>query len=258
MYQVDDDRHVADEPMETIHLYVVREGQTRPSIIPVIISILTLSFLIAIGILPLKTFTAYVSIIPTGIKTYPATSANGTLTITNGSIISQELPEGMILIGKDGIEVVTDTAVFVPAGSASGYGVAHVLAHTARAGAAENIAKLDIDTVEGSSIYIRNLQPFTGGADSYSDRFITSQDRQNAISQARTILLPQTFSGLLQSLCKETVTGREKLSVTWICQFVRYDIPKLPGVKVLSAQVKGQVIVLAVVYVARSRIFTVK
>ena len=71
MYQVE------DEPIETIHLYVVREGQKRPSLALVIISFLALSILIAFGVLipyqqpelrtairvpavllPLKTFTA--------------------------------------------------------------------------------------------------------------------------------------------------------------------------------------------------------
>ena len=50
MYQVDDEPQAA-EPVETIHLYIVREGDKKPSLVPVLISILTLSFLIAIGIL---------------------------------------------------------------------------------------------------------------------------------------------------------------------------------------------------------------
>lgn len=45
MYQVE------DEPVETIHLYVVREGQLRPSLIPVLMSILALSLVIAVGVL---------------------------------------------------------------------------------------------------------------------------------------------------------------------------------------------------------------
>src|SRR5712691_7525388 len=102
MYQVEDD------PIETIHLYVVRGGQKRPSLIPVIISVLALLFLIAIGVftpytqpeqrasirvpavpLGVSSFRVSVAIIPTGVKTYPATVAHGTLTITNGSVIAQ-------------------------------------------------------------------------------------------------------------------------------------------------------------------------
>ena len=276
MYQVDDEP-TTTEPVETIHLYVVREGQTRPSIAPVIISVITLCFLIAIGIrtpyqqpeqrasirvpavlLPLKTFTATVKVIPTGIKTYPATVAHGTLTITNGSILAEELPAGLILTGKDGVEVISDTAVFVPAGSATSLGYATVSAHAVIAGARGNLQALDIDSIEGTSLYIRNLAAFIGGADRYSVKFATSQDRQTALTKARSSLFPQTLSGLLESPCQETVTGREVLTVAWTCQFVSYNIPNLPGVKVLSAQVKGKVIILEVVFVARPKPFPIK
>src|SRR5690348_8862942 len=96
-----------DEQPETIHLYVVREGEPRPSLMPVIIpailAVVALSTLAAIGLallypqpveralirvpavpLGVKTFTASVAVMPTGIKTYPATTAHGILTITNG------------------------------------------------------------------------------------------------------------------------------------------------------------------------------
>jgi hypothetical protein len=58
--------------------------------------------------------TARVVVIPTGVKVYSATTAHGTLTITNGSVISQTIPQGFRLNN-----VVTDTAAFVPAGSAN-------------------------------------------------------------------------------------------------------------------------------------------
>src|SRR5438067_5849932 len=107
MYQVDDDQRATDKPIETIHLYVVRKGQEHSSLLPVLISMFALSLLIALGVLlpyrqpetralirvpavllPLKTFTTSFSVVPTGIKTYPATAAQGVLTITNGSILS--------------------------------------------------------------------------------------------------------------------------------------------------------------------------
>src|SRR6266699_6198099 len=171
-----------DEKPETIHLYVVREEEPRPSVLPIVASVLLLLCIIAVGtlfpyhqplehktlrvpaiFLPLKSFTASAPIIPTGIKTYPATSAYGILTITNGSVISQTLPQGFTIDG-----VATDNAVFVPAGSANGYGHATVQAHALLSGNAGNLPTLAINQVEGSSVYIRNLQPFTGGKDAYS------------------------------------------------------------------------------------------
>src|SRR5438270_12345090 len=107
---------IVDDEKETIHIYVMREEAARPSVFPLIVSACTLLFLIALGVLtpykqpevrkairvpavllPLKTFSTSVKIIPTGRKTHPATRAAGTLTITNGSILSEELPKGMIL-----------------------------------------------------------------------------------------------------------------------------------------------------------------
>lgn len=276
MYHVEDEQS-AQEPVETIHLYVVREGQESPSIVPVIISILALSLLLAIGIvtpyqqpetrafirvpavlLPLKTFTASVAVISTGVKTYPATTAQGVLTITNGSILAEELPKGLIVTAKDGVEVTTDQAVYVPAGSPTGLGYATVAAHAARAGAAGNIPSLDINSVDGTALFIRNTQAFTGGADSYSVKYATPQDRENALSKARTRLLPQTLTGLLESPCQEIVTGSQVLHVRWTCQYVRYNVPDLPGVRVLHAEVRGKIILLAIVFVARPRILTTK
>ena len=264
MYQVD------DEPIETVHLYVVREGQERPSLVPVIISVIALSFLVAIGVLtpyqqpeqrasirvpavllPLKTFSTSVQVIPTGIKTYAATTAQGMLTITNGSILSEELPKGMILTGKDGVAVITDQLVFVPAGSATGYGVATVSAHAAITGTSGNIAPLDIDSVEGTALYIRNLQPFTGGAESYSVRVITAQDSQNALVQARATLFHQTLSGLLSRPCLEHVSGATSLHVAWTCQLVTYRVPALPHVRVQQVQVIGSSVFLTITYVPR-------
>ena len=73
------------------------------------------------------TFSTSITVTPTGIKTYPAPTAHGVLTITNGSILQEELPQGMIVTAKDRVEIITDTAVFVPAGSATGLGYATVM-----------------------------------------------------------------------------------------------------------------------------------
>jgi hypothetical protein len=265
---------VDEEPVETIHLYVVREGEKRPSLIPAILSIFALSFLVAIGVLlpyqqpeirttirvpavllPLKTFNTSVAVNATGSKTYPATTARGILILTNGSILSQELPQGMIFTAKNGVEVVTDAAVFVPAGNASAFGVATVSAHALVSGLQGNLRAFAIDQVYGTSLYIRNLHSFTGGQNAYSVKFITSKDRQISLSQARQSLMQQTLVGLLPSPCTETVTGSQTVHVTWTCQFVTYHSPQ--G-KVLHAEVHGQVVVLDIVVVERPRILTTK
>jgi hypothetical protein len=143
-------RVMKDKP-ETVHIYVVREEE-RPSLLPIFLSVIALLALVVVCTLfpyqqpeireairvpavlpPLQTFTTTVQVIPTGVKTYPATTAHGILTLTNGSVVSSELPKGLLFSGN-GIEVVTSSDVFVPAGSASGYGYATVSAHALMSG----------------------------------------------------------------------------------------------------------------------------
>ncbi len=236
-----------DEKPETIHLYVVREEEPTPSLLPIFLSAVALSILLAFCVLtpyqqpvtrltirvpavllPLKTFTATVAIIPTGIKTYPATTAHGVLTITNGSVIAQTIPQGFRL-GN----VITDRAVFVPAGSANGYGYTTVSAHALLSGKQGNIPAYTINQVEGSSVYIRNLVAFRGGRDSYSVKFVTSQDRRLAISRSRYLLTSSIST--LHYPCFEQVSGA--VTVTWRCQFLTYSLPMymhVTGVRIIG------------------------
>jgi hypothetical protein len=250
---------IVDEKPETIHLYVVREEEPKPSLLPIVLSVVALSILVAVCVLtpyqqpvtraiirapavrlPLQTFTAQVAVIPTGVKVYPATTAHGVLTITNGSIISQTIPQGFKLEN-----VITDRAVFVPAGNANGYGYAVVSAHAAIAGTYGNIPALAIDTVLGSSVYIRNLAAFQGGSNAYSVRFVTAQDKQAALATARQHLA--VVSTGLHYPCSETMSGT--LAVTWRCQFLIYHVPAY--MHVTGVRIIGKNLLLAVWFVAR-------
>lgn len=256
MYQVE------DEPIETIHLYVVREGDKRPSLIPVIISVFALSILIAIGIstpykqpeqrtslrVPavlsfMRTFSVAIKIVPTGIKSYPATFAHGTLTITNGSVISQELPKGFIVTADSGIEAAIDQAVFIPAGSANGFGISMVSAHLLTSGI--NMSTLSINQVIGTSLFVRNLSAFTGGTPAYSVKFITSNDRSLAISNARAIVASKVVG--LHYPCQETITN----VLIWHCQFITYSVPSY--MHVTSVQLQGKEVLIHAWFVPRPR-----
>lgn len=139
----------------------------------------------------------------------------------NGSIISQTLPSGFIFTTDSGVSVATDQAVFVPAGNANGYGVAYVSAHALVNGSPGNIPALAIDTVIGSSVYVRNVAAFQGGKDTYSLRFATAQDRQQAVTTARHLLAAETTG--LHYPCAETMSSA--VIITWRCQFLTYHIP---------------------------------
>src|SRR5437763_1105718 len=230
--------HTLDDQPETIHLYVVRETAPRPALLPIILSIAALFGIVVLSVadpyqqpvtrltirvpatlLPAKTFTASTAIIPTGVKVYPATTAHGVLTITNGSVIAQVIPAGFTVQN-----VATNRAIYVPAGSATGYGYAVVPAHALLRGKQGNIPAYAINQVEGSSVYIRNLSAFRGGRSYYSVNVVIPQDRQTAIEQARSLLGAQ-----LQGLhypCREWYSSKkQQLIATWRCQFVTYQLP---------------------------------
>ena len=267
------------EPVPPAYLSstVIYEGEQpgankRPFFFALCFSLVALFILLAIGVtssyqqpevretlhvpailLPLKTFHTSVTIIPTGRQMHPATTARGTLTITNGSILSEELPQGMTVTSSNGVEIVTDEAVFIPPGSAAGYGFATVSAHAVIPGSSGNIPPLAINQVEGTALYIRNLRPFTGGHNAFTTTFITPTDRANALSSARTRLKAHTFAGILFRPCAESITGNQTLYVTWSCQFVTYHIPSY--MRVTGVHVQGRYLLINVVFVARPRPF---
>ena len=255
-----------DEKPETIHVYVVREEVPKPSLLPIFLSAFMLFLLVILCVfssyqqpdirktirvpailLPVQSFTATAAIIPTGSKTYPATTAQGILTITNGSVIASEMPQGLIFTSSNGTEISTDSSIFVPAGSAGGYGYATVSAHALISGKQGNIPGYAINRVEGTSIYIRNLKPFTGGRDAYSVRIVTPLDRQNGLANARNFLLHRTMGKLLLNPCKEdSQATRAAIAVTWTCQFVTYSLPAY--MRVARVRVTGKYLFLDVVY----------
>ncbi len=230
-----------DEQPETIHLYVVRE-EVKLSLFPIFIPVQALIVIAAlctlfpyqqpvtritlrVPVIPLaiKTFTAQAAIVPTGIKTYPATTAHGILTITNGSVVAQTLPAGLTIVSNGGILVVTDRATYVPPGSADGYGFSTVPAHVLTAGI--NLATLSVDQTLGTSLYVRNLQPFTGGRPAYSMKVVTAQDRQRAIQKTRSVLARVSIG--LHYPCNDALNiGKQTVSESWRCQFVTYHIPE--------------------------------
>src|SRR6266566_8318520 len=172
MLHVDEEQ---DQVIETLHLYVVPEEIHHPSPLPIVLSVLALSVLFTLSLFPyrqplvrttlrvaavfppIQIYTTIAHVNATGIKTYPAVIAHGILTITNGSVVSQELPPGLLFATSSGVEVITQTSVFVPAGSALGYGYATVQAKAVTGGTQGNIKALSINSVYGTSLYIRNM-----------------------------------------------------------------------------------------------------
>jgi hypothetical protein len=264
------------DPIETIHVYMVSEEEERKPyvLVPLVLAVFCLLTIVSVTVysgkhplyehttlrvpaifLPPKHFSLRVSVIPTGVKSYPATFAYGTLTITNGSVVSFHLPQGLIFTASSGSEVITTDSVDVPAGNGTSYGVSYVQAKSLSAGVNGNISPLAIDDVYGTSLYIRNYQAFKGGEESYSKAFIQPQDINLALSQARNILIQHTLSGMLYRPCSEKTVGVQTLQVSWICQFITYA--HVQG-KVVSTKVQGKFVVLEVENVARPGRFVIR
>src|SRR5438045_1478644 len=120
--------HIVDEPIETVHLYVVREEQKQPyTALPLFMACVCLMLIAGLTFysgehqvyehtrltlpahfLPPQSFQVSQAIIPTGTKNYPATTAYGVLTISNGSVIAQVIPAGFTVQN-----VATDAAMYV-------------------------------------------------------------------------------------------------------------------------------------------------
>jgi hypothetical protein len=190
-------------------------------------------------LLPLKVFQATQPIIPTGIKTYPATYAHGWLTFSNGSVIGQSVPVGYVIDN-----VVTDRPVYVPGATANGFGIVTVAAHMVISGT--NLPTLAVNEVVGSSLFIRNLSPFTGGRPAYSVQFVTEQDKSAAMAKARNNLASRVI-GLHYPCSENQFRDVSKMVVTWRCQFLTYHVP--PNMHVTNVQIQGKNLLLNVWFI---------
>src|SRR5579859_6548864 len=89
------DMYQVKEKPERLYLYVVRDDEPSPSLLPIALSFLSLLLVIAVGVLspyrlplvqqairvpvhllPVQTFSAAEPVIPTGVETIPATAAS--------------------------------------------------------------------------------------------------------------------------------------------------------------------------------------
>lgn len=255
--------------IKTVHVYFYREQphiSQKPTNDPLFAFVALLLLIIAIAALCLiPTSQAYtiqtvrvpahmrllslqttVQIVPTGIHTYPATQASGTLTIYNGSFLAESLPARFIVTTASGVEVQTDQAIAIPAGSPpASYGTATVSAHAAAPGEAGDIPTLAINQTYGSALYIKNLGAFTGGHDAYTQSYATSSDVTTALDTAREQLNAKQPAGLTTGPCSEKVARSAlTLSLVWSCSYVTYQVPE--GAQIVSVHVLGNVVLLSI------------
>lgn len=291
MYLLDEDQDEQNEPIETLHIYIYQDepDQSQHSFSPQIrqriqggfIILILLCGIIALCLipntpaytiqtvsvpaqfLPLQHFEIKTPITPTGTRSYPATIAHGTLTIFNGSVLTETLPAGFIVTSQNDVEIVTDQAATIPPGNPPAYGIAKVAAHSLTSGTQADIPAYAVNSAYGASLFLKNLTPFTGGADARTITYATSKDTYTALTNARYTLSAHIKNHpgdeLLVRPCKEKTEQKELVvTVLWACQFVSYTYSPPPGAKVLSAQVREGSVLLQIRFVVRPRIIAVK
>lgn len=288
MFQVDNQQDQDQDAItETLHLWVTQDDIKQPSPFPIVLSLLTLFVLFILCVLsparqplerttirlaavypPIQTYTSVAHVTATGIKTVQATVAHGILVLTNGSVVGQDMPAGLVFASSSGVEVITTSGVYVPAGSALGYGYATVEAKAVTGGIQGNLPALAINAVYGTSLYVRNLAAFTGGKDAYSFKVETDQDKQTAISTARGILIAKAIhlDTYLVRPCSEKASFSDEteaiqeqhsqLSLVWQCQYMTFSVPRY--MRVTDVKIAGKYVLVSVEYVMRPSIIWFK
>ncbi len=143
-------------------------------------------------LLTAPTRTQAVTVPTTGKGHQPATQAHGTVTFYNQAPTAQTIPAGMLLSGADGVQVVTDQEVVVPAAHLPAQGQVTVAVHTVQAGPGGNIGANDLNGLCCfAGIAVQNRQAFVGGANARDFPAVETRDVRGAATPLTTTLSSQ-------------------------------------------------------------------
>jgi hypothetical protein len=177
--------------------------------------------------------------------TFPAQQATGIITFYNGRSIDQKVNAGTTFNVANGVQIITDKDVDIPAANLPNVGVATVSAHAVPAGEVGNIAPLTVNVPDccggGGTISAKNLTAFHGGQNAYtvvsqSDIDGAANALETSLTQsAQTALQKQVHSGeqlVAPAQCTDKVTsdhnagdraGNVTVTVTATCTGETYD-----------------------------------
>jgi len=145
-----------------------------------------------------RTQTSRSTIPATGSGHQDAQSARGQVTFYNLATYSIAIPAGVTLTGRDGVQIVTESATQVPAGNPPTMGSATVAAHALHTGPRGNIAAGDIDVLCcADGIVVKNQQAFGGGRDARSFTAVSQADIDGAAAPLVSGLMPRARADLL-------------------------------------------------------------
>lgn len=162
--------------------------------------------------LPSATRSGSLTVPTTGTNYQPAVQAHGGLIFFNPLTYPVRISAATtVLVGGDGIHVILDSDVVVPAAQPPLEGQISASAHAMVAGAAGNIAALDLNGQCCSpGMLVRNPAAFSGGQDRVPFQAVSAQD----IQQARTSLVSQLQQDSQQALQGQLQEGQSLLDPT--------------------------------------------
>jgi hypothetical protein len=121
------------------------------------------------------------------------------------------------------------------------------------------MSTLSVNQVVGTSLYVRNLTPFTGGRPAYTVKVVTAQDIQTASNVTRALVASQKdqVGAFLAKPCKETtLLSHTLIPLSCGCQFATYQVPSYMCVQ--GARLIGSNFLIDVTFVPRPHQIWVK
>ncbi|HYL42788.1 MAG TPA: baseplate J/gp47 family protein [Ktedonobacteraceae bacterium] len=128
-----------------------------------------------------------------------ATQARGLITFYNAATMNQTIDAGELLVGADGIQVVTDQPITIPAATPPTEGQAAVTAHALNVGAQGNIAAHDIGGACCRDNVFAYNSPFHGGQAERDYHTVTQADIDGVVAS----LLPPVTQSITPTLQKQ-------------------------------------------------------
>jgi hypothetical protein len=134
----------------------------------------------------------------TGIGRQQAQSARGTITFYNALPQAQTVPAGTLLVGADGVQVVTEEDASIPAGTLSTNGQVSVTAYALEVGPSGNIRANDLyGACCRADVFAQNSAAFNGGQNARDFPMVTSQDVSGAMATLKASLQASVQAALL-------------------------------------------------------------
>lgn len=149
-------------------------------------------------VLPTLTMSQEQSVSTTGIVHQAAQTAHGVVTFYNAASYAQTIAAGTLLIGTDGVSLVTEQDAVIPAAVMPTEGQVTVLAHATLAGPQGNIGAGDIyGACCRLNVFVAN-GAFTGGQNAQTYQTVTQQDVHGLVTRLTPSLM-QSVQAALQT-----------------------------------------------------------